>query len=58
MANTPQQVIDVGAVANDGTGDSLRQAFIEVNDNFANIWAVGPVSTNACILFWYFAFNV
>ena len=49
MANTPQQVIDVGAVANDGTGDSLRQAFIEVNDNFANIWAVGPVSTNVVI---------
>lgn len=26
--------INVGAVANDGTGDDLRDAFIKVNDNF------------------------
>ena len=35
MAVTPYQVINVGTVANDGTGDPLRTAFIKVNDNFA-----------------------
>ena len=29
--------INVGASANDGTGDSLRAAFIKINDNFSNI---------------------
>lgn len=29
------QVINVGTVANDGTGDPLRTAFIKVNSNFA-----------------------
>ena len=29
------QVINVGTVANDGTGDPLRTAFIKVNDNFS-----------------------
>lgn len=31
----PLQEIDVGAAANDGTGDPLRDAFIKVNENFA-----------------------
>ena len=26
--------IDVGNIANDGTGDDLRQAFVKVNNNF------------------------
>ena len=26
--------VNTGSVANDGTGDSLREAFIKVNDNF------------------------
>lgn len=30
-----------GTVANDGTGDSLREAFIKVNNNFSNISDVG-----------------
>jgi len=29
--------IDVGIVANDGTGDDLREAFIKVNDNFQEL---------------------
>jgi len=29
--------IDVGTIANDGTGDDLREAFIKVNDNFTEI---------------------
>mgnify|MGYP007072317477 CR=1 FL=1 len=41
-----QQVINTGAVANDGTGDPLRSAFIKADDNFDAIWAYGPVDTN------------
>ena len=33
-----QQIIDVGTVANDGTGDSLRTAFIKANDNFTELY--------------------
>jgi len=28
-----QQLINIGAVANDGTGDQLRDAFDKINDN-------------------------
>lgn len=49
MSNPSQQTIDVGAVANDGTGESLRDAFTAVNNNFANVWAAGPVGTNVVI---------
>ena len=31
------QLIDVGAVANDGTGDDLREAMIKVNQNFEEL---------------------
>jgi hypothetical protein len=44
MAN--QIIIDIGAVANDGTGDPLRTAFDYVNDNFSNIWATGVANSN------------
>ena len=30
------QTINVGNLANDGTGDDLREAFIKVNQNFVN----------------------
>lgn len=30
----PLQVINIGNIANDGTGDDLRDAFVKVNDNF------------------------
>jgi hypothetical protein len=33
-------VINTGATANDGTGDSARTAFNKVNTNFATLWAV------------------
>ena len=49
MANPTQQTINVGAVANDGTGESLRDAFNAVNNNFANVWAAGPVGTNVVV---------
>lgn len=44
MAN--QITINIGAVANDGTGDPLRTAFNDVNLNFANVWATGLPNSN------------
>ena len=34
-----QQVINIGSVANDGTGDPLRDAFDKVNDNFTELYS-------------------
>ncbi len=34
-----QQQINVGTVANDGTGDPLRDAFVKANDNFDELYA-------------------
>lgn len=31
------QLINIGNVANDGTGDDLREAFIKVNQNFEEL---------------------
>jgi len=31
------EYINTGAIANDGTGDALREAFIKVNDNFEDL---------------------
>lgn len=45
----PQQVINLGDASNDGTGDPLRDAFAKVNNNFANVWAAGPVNTQVVI---------
>ena len=44
-----QQIINVGEVANDGTGESLRNAFTAVNDNFTQIWNIGPVGSQVLI---------
>jgi hypothetical protein len=33
------EVINVGTVANDGTGDPLRTAYIKCNNNFATIYS-------------------
>jgi len=44
MAN--QISIDIGAAANDGTGDPLRTAFNDVNLNFANVWNTGLPNSN------------
>ena len=44
-----QQIIDVGANANDGTGEPLRNAFTAVNENFTQVWEAGPVGTNVKI---------
>jgi hypothetical protein len=37
--------INIGTIANDGTGDDLREAFIKVNNNFAELNARDPEST-------------
>jgi len=44
-----QQIIDVGAAANDGTGEPLRSAFEAVNSNFTEIYTAGPVGSNVRI---------
>lgn len=33
-----RQIINVGSVANDGTGDALRFAFTKTNENFAELY--------------------
>ena len=44
MANS---IINIGTLANDGTGDDLREAFIKVNNNFSELYARSPESTTA-----------
>lgn len=39
------KTINVGVIANDGTGDDLREAFVKVNSNFAELEARTPEST-------------
>ena len=38
--------VGVGSSANDGTGDSLRAAFVKVNSNFSNISDIGFDAAN------------
>jgi hypothetical protein len=38
--------IGIGSVANDGTGDTLREAFIKVNDNFSALYQGGQLTAN------------
>lgn len=40
-----QQAINVGTVANDGTGDPIRTAFQKANANFTELYAGGGVIT-------------
>ncbi|WP_353479806.1 hypothetical protein [Haliscomenobacter sp.] len=44
-----QNVIDIGAVPDDGQGDPLRTAFAFTNDNFSQIFESGPVGSNVKI---------
>jgi len=39
-----KQVINIGTVANDGTGDPLRTAFDKANDNFTELYSAGSLS--------------
>ena len=36
-----QEIIDVGASANDGQGDPIRTAFIKTNNNFTELFGIG-----------------
>ena len=42
MAN---QTINIGATANDGSGDPLRTAFDKINDNFTEVYTVSGAGT-------------
>lgn len=44
---TPYEIINIGALPNDGTGDPLRTAFEKINNNFANIYSTGWLTTEA-----------
>jgi hypothetical protein len=35
-----RQVVDIGVEGNDGTGDSIRESFRKVNENFREIYAI------------------
>lgn len=35
-----KQIVDIGVQGNDGTGDSIRESFRKVNDNFVELYAV------------------
>jgi hypothetical protein len=35
-----RQVIDIGTQGNDGTGDSIRESFRKVNDNFTQLFSI------------------
>lgn len=39
-----QQIINIGAIANDNTGDTLRGAGQKINDNFTEIYAALPLT--------------
>ena len=41
-----QYVINTGSMPNDGTGTPLRTAFTDVNLNFNQVFAAGPVGSN------------
>ena len=41
-----QEIIDIGNVPGDGTGDPLRTAMEKINTNFDQIWTAGPVGSN------------
>lgn len=43
----PIETINIGNIANDGTGDDLREAFRKVNDNFELLDLREPESTTA-----------
>lgn len=51
MTHVPgiQDVINVGATPNDGTGDPLRDAMVKVNDNFKDLFSNAVVNTNITV---------
>lgn len=45
------EVIDIGALANDGTGDPLRVAFDKINNNFGNLSALNSGGSEGSLQF-------
>lgn len=48
LLGSSQEIINIGAAPNDGTGDPLRTAFSKINNNFANLFSTTtlPVIAN------------
>ena len=46
-----KQIINIGASANDGTGDPLRNAFDKANDNFTEVYLALGNANNPIDLF-------
>ena len=46
-----KQTINIGATANDGTGDALRTAFDKINDNFTEVYTVSGAGTGNNLAF-------
>lgn len=44
-----KQTVDVGTVANDGTGDPLRTAMIKINDNFTELYVNAVVNNSVSV---------
>ena len=44
------QTINIGTIANDGTGDDLREAFVKVNNNFTELANRNPEATTGANL--------
>ena len=44
MAIDPSKLVGVGTTANDNTGDPLRDAFIQINDNFTELYVEPSIS--------------
>ena len=51
MTTPTQQIVQRGSYANDGTGDTLRDAAQKINDNFTYLWSeVWDSGTTSTIL--------
>lgn len=44
---TEQQIINIGQLPNDGSGDPLRVAFGKINDNFSELFSTSTSTTRA-----------
>ncbi|MBR20670.1 MAG: hypothetical protein CMA64_11110 [Euryarchaeota archaeon] len=44
------QTVNIGTIANDGTGDDLREAFVKVNANFSELNSRAPEKTTGANL--------
>ena len=51
-----KQGIDIGIEGNDGTGDSIRESFRKVNENFQELYAVFGIGGQISALTWFWGF--